>query len=219
MLFGKLVRAVHLKYLSYMFEHWMISVIKDAKDLKKGTILYSGNDLLIEDIARPHSIYHSYAISWKGTTVFVGVLHEPNYAHFVHECYLHVQEFHAGIWWLSELEKTYKSLRDASHEYEAAKYLQKFAPLSEDVDTCEEKPSITSKPSKLFNPASEVRAAADYAKEFGADRVIIFSTKNGSDEYTYASYGDTDIKCEQAKLVAKGLFKLVGRKLAETILT
>lgn len=69
-----------------------------------------------------------------------------------------------------------------------------------------------------FNPSPEVRAAADFAKEFGCDRVIIYYTKTNSDEFGYASYGENTAKCGQARRIADKVFDAVGKAIAEVVL-
>lgn len=67
-----------------------------------------------------------------------------------------------------------------------------------------------------FNPDPKVRAAADFAKEFGADRVIIWYTRDNG-EYGYASYGETSRKCTEAKRVAEESFETLGQTIAEVV--
>lgn len=68
-----------------------------------------------------------------------------------------------------------------------------------------------------FNPDPMVRAAADFAKEFGADRVIVWYTKTDG-EYGFASYGEDTKKCGEAKRIAEDTFETMGQTIAAVVL-
>jgi hypothetical protein len=65
-----------------------------------------------------------------------------------------------------------------------------------------------------FNPSPEVRAAAEFAKRFGADRVIIYYTTPAG-EYGYSSYGRTSKLCASAKRIADRIWDAVSDALGE----
>ncbi len=60
-----------------------------------------------------------------------------------------------------------------------------------------------------FNPTPQVAVARDFAKKFGADRVVIYFVKPDG-QYGYASYGKTKELCKQAGCVADKTFAAMG---------
>jgi hypothetical protein len=64
-----------------------------------------------------------------------------------------------------------------------------------------------------YNPSPQVRAAGEFAKRFGADKVIIYYTLS-SGEYGYASYGRDGKLCKQAERIAESVWDEMGRAIA-----
>ena len=61
-----------------------------------------------------------------------------------------------------------------------------------------------------WNPSPEVAAARDFAKKFGANRVIIFFTLPDG-RPGYASYGTTLALCAEARKIADGVWDEFGQ--------
>jgi len=57
---------------------------------------------------------------------------------------------------------------------------------------------------------AKVRAAAAFARKFGADRVVVVFT-NPSGQYGYASYGVDVDRCVQAQALGDRLFEEIRR--------
>ena len=68
----------------------------------------------------------------------------------------------------------------------------------------------------VFNPAPEVRRAAEFAKEFNADQVIIFYRQPGG-KFGYASYGAGGQLCTQAKRIAESMFDGFGEAFNDAL--
>jgi hypothetical protein len=65
-----------------------------------------------------------------------------------------------------------------------------------------------------FNPSPQVAAARDFAKKFGANRVVInFTLPDG--RYGYASYGATEKLCSEAKKIADKNYHIFGAIVTE----
>ncbi len=67
-----------------------------------------------------------------------------------------------------------------------------------------------------FNPDPKVRVAADFAKEFNADRVIIYYTQSDG-SYGYASYGRNGRLCSEAGRIADRIFQPIGQIIADEV--
>lgn len=58
-----------------------------------------------------------------------------------------------------------------------------------------------------FNPSPKVRAAADVARKFEKDQVVIIMVDHSNNTLEYASYGKTGRLCNEARKLADSLYK------------
>lgn len=64
-----------------------------------------------------------------------------------------------------------------------------------------------------WNPAPEVAMARDFAKKFGAKRVVIMYDMG--DKFAYASYGENRGLCDSAKRIAEWLWSPFREAIVE----
>lgn len=65
-----------------------------------------------------------------------------------------------------------------------------------------------------YNPSPKVRDAADFAEKHDVEQVVILYVDRESDEVGYASYGETESLCDQARRLADAAYDAVYDALA-----